>query len=87
LKKAQLKAGQIMGKVSEMAEEFAPLREHMDYCFHVYNSLIQASSPATRTPAQEHEIHEARQRALNARDILERHKFWNECEEFWEERE
>jgi hypothetical protein len=67
-----------MGKVSEMAEELAPLREHMDYCFHIYNSLIQASSPATRTPAQEHEIHEARQLALNARDILENSSFWKD---------
>ena len=65
-----------MGKVAEIENELATLREHKDYCFHVYNTLLQASSPVTRTAAQEHEIHEARQAALSARDILDNNRYW-----------
>lgn len=67
-----------MGKVAEIANELAPLQEEKDYCFHVYNTLLQKYG-SNRTRAQDHEIFMAQAKAQRARYILERHEFWKEC--------
>lgn len=67
-----------MGKVADIANELAPLQVEKDYCFHVYNTLLEIYG-SNRTPAQDHEIFMAQSAANRARDILERHEFWKEC--------
>jgi len=65
-----------MGAMSEMAAEISELKAEKDEAFGWYNHLLSLSSPLTRTPAQEHEIHEARMRALAASDALDNNLFW-----------
>lgn len=66
-----------MGKVAEISNELAPLQAEKDYCFHVYNTLLETYG-SNRTPEQDHEIFMAQSAANRARVTLERHEFWKD---------
>jgi hypothetical protein len=65
-----------MGAMSDLHIDYQELQAEKDEAFGWYNHLLAMYSPATRTVAQDHEINEARQRALAAVDALDRFKFW-----------
>lgn len=65
-----------MPVMSELHAELSSIQYEKDEAFGIYTTLLEYYSPVSRTPAQEHEIHLARQRALAAREAVDNFKFW-----------
>lgn len=65
-----------MSVMSQIDAETRDLRAEVEHAFHIYISLLEASSPVTRTAQQEHDIHLARLDALAARDRLDFARHW-----------